>query len=120
MTVIVIAGAGLQGLLLRRYRLECFPAVRVDSTVVRLTGFLGDLLAPIQSGSLLFGGMDGTAFMACSQAWPKMALNGPRSSTMENSTCWVIGPALTEKVMSPTDSVVAPLKLNKIIPAEWR
>ena len=58
--------------------------------------------------------------MACSQARPKMALYGPRSFTTENSTCWVTELALTEKVMSPTDSVVAPLKPDKILPAEWR
>ena len=58
--------------------------------------------------------------MTCSQARPKMALYGARSSTTEISTCWVTGPASTEKVMSPTDSVVALLKPNKILPAEWR
>ena len=58
--------------------------------------------------------------MACSQARPKIALYGPRSSTMENSICLVTGPALTEKVMSPTDSVVAPLKPDKTLPAEQR
>ena len=57
MTVIAIAGAGLQGLLLRRYWLEYIPEVRVDSTAAQLTSFLGDQLALIRSGSLSFGGM---------------------------------------------------------------
>ena len=60
------------------------------------------------------------AFMACSQARPKIALYDPRSSTTENSTCWVTGPALIEKVMSPIDNVVAPLKPDKTLPVEWR
>ena len=120
MTVIAIAGAGLQGLLLQRYRLECAPAVRVDSTAAWLTSFPGDQLAPTRSGSLSFGGM----WMA-PLSW-HVAKLGPkwhcmrRSSTTENSTCWVTGPTLTEKVMSPTDSVVPPLKPDKILPAEWR
>ena len=57
--------------------------------------------------------MDGTTFMVCSQAQPKIALYGPKSSTMENSTCWVTGPALTGKVTSPIDNVVGPLKPDK-------
>ena len=48
---------GPQGVLPRRCRLECAPVVRVDSTATQLTGFLGDQLASIQSGSLSFGGM---------------------------------------------------------------
>ena len=63
--------------------------------------------------------MEGTAFIACSQARPKIALSGPKSSTTENSTCWVTGLALTEKVTSSIDNVVAPLKLDKILPGEW-
>ena len=51
--------------------------------------------------------------MACSQARPRIALYDPKSSTMENNTCLVTGPALTEKVMSPTKSVVASLKPEK-------
>ena len=58
--------------------------------------------------------------MACSQARPKIALYGPKSSTIENSTCCVTRPALTEKVTSPIDSVVAPLKPDKTLPAKWR
>ena len=64
--------------------------------------------------------MDGTAFMVCSQARPKIALYGLKSSTIENNTCYVTGPALTEKVTSPIDSVVASLKPDKTLPAEWR
>ena len=38
--------------------------------------------------------------MACSQARSIMALYGPRSSTTENKTYWITGPALTGRVMS--------------------
>ena len=58
--------------------------------------------------------------MACIQARPKITLYGPRSSTTENNTCRVTGPALIEKVISPTDSVVAPLKPEKTMPTEQR
>ena len=58
--------------------------------------------------------------MACSQARPKIAFYGPKSSTTENNTCWVTGPALTEKAMPLTDSVVASLKPDKTLLAEWR
>ena len=57
MTVISIAGAGLQGVVHRSSRFACVPVVRVDSTVARPIGFLGDQLVQIRSGSLLFGGM---------------------------------------------------------------
>ena len=57
MTVIAIAGAGPQGVLPQRHRLERSPVVRVDSTAVRLAGFPGDQLAPTRSGSLSFDGM---------------------------------------------------------------
>ena len=57
MTVIAIAGVGPQRVLPQRCWLERAPVVRVDSIVARLTGFPRDQLAPIQSGSLLFGGM---------------------------------------------------------------
>ena len=56
-TVIAIAGAGPQGLLPRRCRLERAPVVRVDSTAARLIGFPGDQLAPTRSSSLSFGCM---------------------------------------------------------------
>ena len=45
--VIAITGAGSHGVLSQRCWLERAPVVRVDSTAARLTGFLGDQLAPI-------------------------------------------------------------------------
>ena len=57
-------------------------------------------------------------FIACSQARPTMALYGPRSSTIENKTCWTTGPALTRRAMSSIVVVVVLLKLERIMPAE--
>ena len=57
MTVIAIAGVGPQGVIHRSSRFVRVPAVRVDSTAVRLIGFLGDQLVQSRSGSLLFCGM---------------------------------------------------------------
>ena len=47
-----------------------------------------------------------------------MELYGPKSSTIENKTCRVTGLALTERAISPTVSVVALLKPDKIMPVE--
>ena len=47
-----------------------------------------------------------------------MALYEPKLFTTENKTCWTTGPALTRKAMSPIIIVVAPLKQDKILPAE--
>ena len=47
-----------------------------------------------------------------------MALYRPKSSTAKNKTCWIIGPTLTGRAMSPIITVVAPLKLDRILPAE--
>ena len=57
MTVIVIAGAGPQGVVHRSNRFVRAPAVRVDSTAAWPIGFLRDQLVQTRSGSLLFGGM---------------------------------------------------------------
>ena len=43
---------------------------------------------------------------------------GPKSSTTENKTYWTTGPALTGRATSPIVIVVAPLKPDKILPAE--
>ena len=37
----------------------------------------------------------------------------------ENKTCWVIGPACTGSVISPSVMVVVPLKPKRIRPAEF-
>ena len=47
-----------------------------------------------------------------------MALYGPRSSKIENKTCWITGLALTGRVMLPIVTVVAPLKPDMILPDE--
>ena len=57
MTMIAIAGVGPQWVVQRSIRFTHTPTVRVDSTAVRLIGFLGDQFVQTQSGSLLFGGM---------------------------------------------------------------
>ena len=51
MTVIAIARVDPQGVVHWSTRLACIPAVRVDSTVERLTGFPEDQLIQTQSGS---------------------------------------------------------------------
>ena len=47
-----------------------------------------------------------------------MALYAPKSSTTENKTCQVTGLALTGRAISPTVSVAAPLKPDKIMPVK--
>ena len=42
----------------------------------------------------------------------------PKSSTIENRTCWTADPALTGRVMSPIVTMVAPLKPDRIVPPE--
>ena len=59
------------------------------------------------------------AFIECSQALPTMQLYGPKSSTIENKTCWVTGPSCTGSVISPNVVVVKPLKLERIHPAKF-
>ena len=56
----------------------------------------------------------------CSQARPTMALYEPKSLITENKTCWTNGPALKGKEMSPIVAGVAPLKPDRILPAELR
>ena len=51
MTVIAIAGVDPQGVVHWSTRFARVPAVRVDSTVVQLTGFPEDQLVQTQSGS---------------------------------------------------------------------
>ena len=48
-----------------------------------------------------------------------MALYDPKSSMIENKTCWVISVACIGSVTSPSFVVVAPLKLERIRPAEF-
>ena len=55
-------------------------------------------------------------FISCSHVRPNMALNGDRSSTTENCTFRVTGPAWTSNTMSPKDVVEAPLKPDNIRP----
>ena len=57
MTVIAIAGVGPQGVVHRSSRFMRAPAMRADSTAMRLISFPGDQLVQTRSGSLLFGGM---------------------------------------------------------------
>ena len=47
-----------------------------------------------------------------------MALYEPRSFTTENRTYWTTDPTLTGSVISPIVTVVAPLKPDRILPAE--
>ena len=47
-----------------------------------------------------------------------MALYGPKSSTIENKTCWTIGPTLTGRVISPIVTVVDPLKPDRTLLTE--
>ena len=47
-----------------------------------------------------------------------MELYGPKSSTIENKTSWTIDLALIGRAMSPMVTVVAPLKPDRILPAE--
>ena len=48
-----------------------------------------------------------------------MALYGPRSSTIENKTCWTTGLALTGRAMSPIVTVVTPFKPDRFLPSEF-
>ena len=54
--------------------------------------------------------------MPCSKAPPNMALNGDRSSTIENCTFRVTGSAWTGNTMLPRDVVEAPLNPDNIRP----
>ena len=58
-------------------------------------------------------------FIKCSQALLTMQLYGPKYSTTENKTCWVIGPTYTGSVISPRVMVVAPSKLERFRPAKF-
>ena len=55
--MIAIVADGSQGVVPRSGGFVHVPVVRVDSTVARLIGFLGDQLAQNRSGSLSFGDM---------------------------------------------------------------
>ena len=52
--------------------------------------------------------------MPCSHVRPMMVLNGDKSSTTENYTFRIIGPAWTTNTISPKDVVEASLNPNSI------
>ena len=47
-----------------------------------------------------------------------MALYWPKSSTTKNKTYWTTGPVLIGREMSPVVTMVAPLKLDRILPTK--
>ena len=121
MIVIAIAGAGPQGVVPWRGRFARAPVVRVDSIAARLIGFLGGQLVQTWSGRLWFGGMWMVLLSwHAARLGPKWHYTGPGLLPQKIVLAGVTGPALIEKVMSPTDSVVAPLKANKTLLAKWR
>ena len=54
--------------------------------------------------------------MLCNQVRPRIALKGDKSSTTDNCTLRVIGPAWIGSTISPRDVVEAPLNLDSIRP----
>ena len=60
--------------------------------------------------------VDGMTFILCSHVRPKMALKGEKSSTTENRTFRMTGPAWIGNITSPSDVVEAPLNPDNILP----
>lgn len=60
--------------------------------------------------------VEGMTFILCSQVRPKMALKVNKSSTIDNCTLRMTGPAWIDSMMSPMDVVEAPLNSDSIRP----